>query len=162
LILGLGNVLMRDEGVGAHVARYLTETVEYDQDLLPPKTHAVDGGTLGLELLPLIHEARAVVFIDAVDFGLKPGRIRVLQTPELGGGFAAGLSVHEVGTADLLAVGRLTGSLPSRVALVGIQPGAIEVGIEMTPEVRVAVPVAACAARRQARALALLDGVEHA
>jgi hydrogenase maturation protease len=150
LILGIGNVLMRDEGVGAHVARHLAAGVEENSFTLPPRTRVVDGGTLGLDLLPMISEARAVVFVDAVDFGGTPGEISLWHGVDLERSLDGHISAHEVGAADLLALGRLLGTLPARVALVGIQPAAVEVGLEMTSAVEIAVPIAAAVAARQA------------
>jgi hydrogenase maturation protease len=162
LILGIGNILMRDEGVGAHVARYLARAGEDNGGMLPPDIRAVDGGTLGLDLLPMITEARAVVFVDAVDSGRAPGQVGIWKGPDLEPGLSSHLSAHEIGTADLLALGRLIGSLPQRVALVGIQPGAIEVGVELSPPVQTAVPIAASLARRQAQEFAEEEEIDHA
>jgi hydrogenase maturation protease len=151
LVLGIGNILMRDEGVGVHVARYVARAADDGEIALPPNTRVVDGGTLGLDLLPMVTDARSIVFIDAVDSGTIPGHVAVWQGGDLERGFGNHLSSHEIGAADLLALGRLTGELPTRVALVGVQPGAIEVGLQMTPGVEMAVPIAASLVVRQVR-----------
>lgn len=149
LVLGVGNVLMRDEGVGVHVARAIASD-------LPPITdgvRVVDGGTLGLDLLPMVSDARAVVLIDAVDLRAEPGTVGVLRGDAVHGALGGHLSPHQVGLGDLVAVGRLTGELPEHVVLVGIQPGAIEVGIELTTACAAAVPRAIDAVRAELTAL---------
>jgi hydrogenase maturation protease len=139
LVLGVGNVLLRDEGVGIHVVRRLEAL---GADALPPGTTIVDGGTLGLDLLPMLEDAAAVVMVDAVDLRAEPGAVDVLRGATLHAALAGHISPHQVGVGDLLAAARLAGSLPDRVSLVAIQPGAIEVGLELTPAVEAALPAA--------------------
>ena len=148
LVLGIGNLLMGDDGVGVHVVQELIK----DQ-ALPAGVRVVDGGTLGLDLLPLVADAGALIVVDAVELRAEPGAVRVLRDGELDGALGGHLSVHQVGLSDLLAVGRLTDGLPAQVALVAIQPGAIDVGVELTPECRAAVPVALDAIRGEIDAL---------
>lgn len=149
LVLGVGNVLMRDEGVGVHVAREIAR----DQSSIGGDVHVVDGGTLGLDLLPLIADARAVVLIDAVDLRAEPGTVTVLRGNAVHGALGGHLSPHQVGLGDLVAVGRLTGALSEPVVLVGIQPAAVEVGLDLTTECAAAVPRAIDAVRAELAAL---------
>ena len=151
LLVGVGNVLLGDEGVGVHVARRLEARLAE----LPAGIRIVDGGTLGLDLLPLLADAQSAVIVDAVDIGAQPGTVAVLRGDEIVEALGGSLSAHQVGVGDLLAVARLTGSLPQRVALVGIQPARIEVGLELTQAVREALPLAVEAARRELAAAAL-------
>lgn len=151
LVLGVGNVLLRDEGVGVRVAR---EIAALPPDQLPPGTEVVDGGTLGLDLLPMIEDAAAIVMVDAVNLRSDPGATRVLRDEELHSALARHVSPHQVGVGDLLAAARLAGSLPDRVSLVAIQPELIEIGLELTPAVEAAVPVAVGLVRRELAALA--------
>jgi hydrogenase maturation protease len=138
LVLGVGNVLMRDEGVGVHVAREIAR----DRSSIGDEVRVVDGGTLGLDLLPLIADARTLVIIDAVDLGAQPGTVRVLRGDAVHGALGGHLSPHQVGLGDLVAVARLTGTMPPRLALVGIQPDVISIGLELTAAVEAAVDVA--------------------
>lgn len=154
LLLGIGNLLMRDEGVGIQVVRAL----EDPGFGLPPGTRVVDGGTLGLDLLPLIDDARAVVLVDAVDIGAAPGTVAVLRGMEIGGALGGHISPHQVGIGDLLAVARLTGVLPERVALVGVQPATVEIGLDLSPTVGAVLPLAAEAARRELWAVTVPGG----
>jgi len=145
LVLGVGNVLLQDEGVGVAVARLLSD----DPGSLPPETRVVDGGTLGLDLLPLIADSGAMVLIDAVSLGRAPGTITVLRDGEIHGALAGHVSPHQVGVSDLVAAARLMGQLPDHVTLVGIQPGTIAIGLDLTAAVAAAVPEAMAIARAE-------------
>ena len=151
LILGLGNVLMGDDGVGVHVARALL--AEGDEAALPPHTCIVDGGTLGLDLLPLVEDARALLLVDAVELGCVPGKARILTNADLESALGSHLSPHQVGAADLIAVARLMEVLPSEVALLGIQPDRIEMGLELSDLLRAALAEAIGVVRQEAWAL---------
>ena len=155
LVLGVGNVLMRDEGVGVHVAR----AIAGEASLVGDDVRVVDGGTLGLDLLPLVADARAVILVDAVDLRANPGTIGVLRGDAVHGVLGGHLSSHQVGLGDLVAVGRLAGVLPDRIVLVGIQPAAIEVGLDLTTECAAAVPLAIDAIRAELAALSVPAGV---
>lgn len=143
-MLGVGNVLMTDDGVGVHVVRRFDA-----QEPHLPAVRVVDGGTLGLDLLPMVADARALIVVDAVDMQEAPGTVRVLRGAELHSALGGHISPHQVGLGDLLAVGRLTGGLPDQLALVGIQPGVVEVGLELTAACAGAIPHAVAAVRTE-------------
>ncbi len=143
LVLGVGNVLMADDGIGVHVIRRLAA------EHVPDGVRMVDGGTLGLDLLPMVADARALIVVDAVDMQEAPGTVRVLRGAELHSALGGHISPHQVGLGDLLAVGRLTGDLPDQLALVGIQPGVVEVGLELTAACAGAIPHAVAAVRTE-------------
>lgn len=136
LVLGIGNLLLRDEGVGVRVVQEL----ESSETPLPAGTELVDGGTLGLDLLPLVDEARALVLVDAIDVGHPPGSVVVLRGSELTARLGGKISAHQEGVGDLVSVARLRGTLPERTSLVGIQPAVIEVGLDLSPPVAAALP----------------------
>jgi hydrogenase maturation protease len=150
LILGIGNLLLRDESVGVHVVRALAAQAARSPGTLPSGTHIVEGGTLGLELLPLIDDARAVLLVDAAYLGQSPGSISVLRGADLDLALGMHLSPHQIATSDLVAVARLNGALPEAVALVGIQPAAVEVGLELSRPVSEAIAQATAMARQEA------------
>ena len=150
VVVGIGNILMRDDGVGVRAAELILAAAADDAAALPPQTRVIDGGTLGLDLLPVIEDARAVVLIDAVDLRRSPGDVAVLRGDDLHVALSGHVSPHQVGVGDLLAAARLTGRLPAQVALVGIQPREIEVGLELTEPVAAALPRAAAVARQTA------------
>ena len=150
LLLGVGNLLLQDEGVGIHVVQAIAGAAGTPGGSLPPGTRVVDGGTLGLDLLPLLDDADSVVFVDAANLRQPPGTVEVLREDEVAAASGGQLSVHQVGLADLLAAARLVGSLPEHVSLVAVQPSDIAPGLDLTPDVEAAVPEAMKAACAEA------------
>jgi hydrogenase maturation protease len=127
-LLGLGSILMRDDGVGVHAVKAVQE--RYDA---PPELDIVDGGTAGLDLLPFIEGRDRVLFVDAVDFGKEPGFIGELVNDDIPAFFTKDKSsLHHIGLTDVLAMARLLNILPEEVCLIGIQPQDIELGLELT------------------------------
>ncbi len=144
-VIGVGNVLLGDDGVGVAVIEMLRTAVVDVGPALPADTRLVDGGTLGLDLLGFVREAAALVFVDAVDNGFRPGTVCVLRGTELAADGALG---------EFFDTARLLGWLPERVALVGIQIGSTGHGPGLTEPVAAAVPRAAAMVRAELRALA--------
>lgn len=145
VVLGIGNILLGDEGVGIHIVREL----ERNAERLPPGTAIVDGGTLGLELLPIVQAAHALVLVDAVALGRAPGSVATFAGDAIEATLSRHVSPHQVGSADLIGVARLMGVLPRRTALVGDQPEAITFSLELSTAVRAALPAAVEATRRR-------------
>lgn len=138
LILGLGNILMTDEAVGAEVIRRL----EAETDPAAP-LRFIDGGTLSFTLAEHIGDCPRLIVVDAAAMGDAPGSVRVFEGEDMDRQLRVhARTVHEVSLADLLDVARLTDSLPTRRALVGIEPEVIDWGEQPTPTVAAAVPVA--------------------
>jgi hydrogenase maturation protease len=159
LVLGIGNVLLGDDGIGVHVVGALERLAERGLVRLPPDARLVDGGTLGLALLPLVWTARAVVLVDAVELGRAPGAVEVLDGEALGGVAARQVAPLPVGVDDIVAAARLTDGAPDAIVLVGVQPGEIAPGIELSRAVRAAVPAAAEAVLGVLRGLAPVEVV---
>jgi len=132
VILGIGNILLGDEGVGVHAVRHFQATMP------AADTEFIDGGTLSFTLVETIEAAEKLVVIDA------PGTVRLFQGEEMDRfvGTSKKSSVHEVSLADLLVISYLTGHLPKYRALIGIQPGMIDWSDELTEPVKQAIPVA--------------------
>ena len=126
-LLGLGNLLMQDEGVGVQAVRLLEERYE-----LPPNLEVVDGGTSGLDLLPYIEGRDRVLVVDAVDFGREPGFIGVLEDQEIPALFAVKASLHHLGLMDVLAAAQLLEVAPKEICLIGIQPLSMKIGLELS------------------------------
>jgi hydrogenase maturation protease len=129
-LIGLGNILLKDEGVGVHAVEALQR--RYD---LPEGVRLIDGGTLGLDLLPLIEGVEKILFVDAMDLKKEPGAIAVIEDQEIPSLLEPKLSLHHVGLSDLLFASRFMGNQPAKMALVGIQPETMEVGLELSPVV---------------------------
>ncbi len=126
-LIGLGNILMQDDGVGVHAAMEIERRFRFT-----PEIDIVDGGTLGLSLLPLIEGYARVLFVDAVEAGLEPGAIVVREGEQVPALMGSQVSVHQAGLADLMYAARLAGVMPPEVCLVGIQPQAVDLGLETT------------------------------
>lgn len=126
-LIGLGNILMCDEGVGVHAVMHIQRNYA-----VPPELEIVDGGTSGLDLLPFIEGRDHVLFVDAVNFNSAPGCIHVLTDSQIPTFFGVKDSLHHMGLMDLLAAARLLDRLPPRMALVGIQPHTIATGLNLT------------------------------
>ncbi len=127
-VIGLGNILLKDEGVGVHAVNALKESCSFS-----PEVEIIDGGTLGLDLLPLIEGKDRLILIDAVDFKKEPGFIGVLEDEEIPSALFAKLSVHHIGLSDVLYASKLMGITPAKIRLIGIQPGSMDVGLDLTP-----------------------------
>jgi hydrogenase maturation protease len=143
LVLGIGNTLLTDEGVGVHVLERLGD------EPLPDDVELLDGGTLSFTLAGPIEEADALVVVDATNLTSPPGTLRVFEGEAMDA-FLLGnrkSSVHEVGLTDLRAIALLAGHWPRQRALVGIQPEVVGWGEVPTPAVAAAVPLAARAVR---------------
>lgn len=129
-MLGLGNILLGDEGVGVRVAERLLERYAF-----PPDVEVLDGGTLGLDLMPYVEVADHLLVIDALDVGAAPGTLARLEGDEVPAFLSIKISPHQMGLSDLLSVARLTGAYPQDVVLWGVQPAVIDVGLDLSPVV---------------------------
>lgn len=139
LVLGIGNTLLGDEGVGVHVARALLDHP------LPPGIRVLDGGTGGLVLLEPLMEAERVVLVDATADGAAPGTLRRL-TPRFSADYPPSLAAHDIGLRDLLDSFYLLGRERPDVVLFTLSialPQDLALGL--SPALREAVPVAVAA-----------------
>jgi hydrogenase maturation protease len=142
LVLGLGNVLCGDDGLGvAALARLQRDFVA------PEHVRLLDGGTLGLSLLPLLEEADEVVVLDAVRAEAAPGTPVRLEGDEVAPAVRERLSPHQVGVSDLLDALRWRSTWPRRLVLLGVVPETLAPGFGLSPAVRDALPGLVDAAR---------------
>jgi len=135
LVLGLGNALMSDEGLGVHALHRLTRDCH-----LPTSVTCVDGGTLGLELLVHLEDAERVLVLDAVDAEAEPGTFVRLEGTEDWSRMSRGLSPHQIRLADVTAAATLRGIEWERFVVLGLQPASLELGTEPTPIVAEQLP----------------------
>lgn len=134
LVLGIGNLVMSDDGVGVKVVQRIQGGFR-----LPEHVQVIDGGTLGLDLLPMLEQIERLIVVDAVETGKEPGTCVRLTGEELPIALETKVSPHQMGLKDLLAVARLMGNSPREMVLIGVQPGSIEMNTELTPEVEAKV-----------------------
>ncbi|MBI5656028.1 MAG: HyaD/HybD family hydrogenase maturation endopeptidase [Geobacter sp.] len=130
LVLGIGNLVMSDDGVGVRVVQRLAAGYRF-----PPGVSLLDGGTLGLDLLPRLEGVERLLVVDAIDSREEPGTLVRLSGEEVPVALATRLSPHQMGLKDLLAVADLQGNCPAEVVLVGVQPACIEMGMELSSAV---------------------------
>jgi hydrogenase maturation protease len=135
VILGIGNTILSDEGVGVHAALALRERYE-----LPQGVEVIDGGTAGMELLDPLTGVDLLLVLDAVKTGQPPGSIVVLAGREVPVFFRSKLSPHQVSICDVLASLEFAGSPPGDLVLIGVEPKSLELGLELTPEIAAQVP----------------------
>jgi hydrogenase maturation protease len=131
LILGLGNPLCSDDGLGIVAVHELQARFT-----LPEGVVVMDGGTLGLSLLPHLQDARAAILVDAIRTDDAPGSLVRIEGEEVAPAVACRLSPHQVGVADLLDAARLLGQKPEPLILLGIVPAHLGLGFGLSAAVR--------------------------
>ncbi len=139
-VLGLGNVIQGDEALGGQVVARLQDDPGLLASLADPGAiDLVDGGTVGLGLVPYLVDLDGLVVVDAVDAAAAPGTVVDLDGAEILAHETV-MGVHDLGAEELLGALLFMGRLPRRVRVVGIQPAAIALGTELSPPVAAAVP----------------------
>ena len=138
LVMGVGNTLMQDDGVGIYVIERLLEDPETHPSLRP-----IDGGTIGLALLPEIEDADALIVVDASELKAPPGTLKIFHNEEIDRQLSGKRrTVHEVALLDLLSAAAIRGRMPAHRALVAIQPDSTDWGDGCTEKVRAAAELA--------------------
>lgn len=130
LVLGIGNLVMSDDGVGVRLVQRLAERYRF-----PAGVTLLDGGTLGLDLLPKLEGVTRLLVLDAIETGGRPGTVVRLADDEIPIAMATKISPHQMGLKDLLSVAMLQGFDPEEMVLWGVQPEYIEMGTELSPAV---------------------------
>jgi hydrogenase maturation protease len=130
-VFGIGNILLSDDGVGVHAVNRLSETYDF-----PDSVELIDGGTKGLDLLPLFEEKDKILIADAANFKKAPGTIDIIEGDSIPAFLSKKLSVHQIGLPDTLFAAKLMEITPSEMCLVGIQPKSMETSTELSAEVK--------------------------
>lgn len=133
VVIGVGNTILSDDGVGVHAARRLQ-----DDPRLPAGVSILDGGTMGLELGPFVSDASRVLILDAVNTGEAPGSLTRMSGGDLLG-TPRGRSVHQLGVADLIATLTLASTKPQDIVVLGLQPANTDWGTTLSPDVDAAL-----------------------
>ncbi len=136
LVLGVGNTLLSDEGFGVHVIEHLVKRYA-----LPKEVRALDGGTLGMDLLYYLEGVENLLIVDAVEARCEPGTLIRLNGDEVPAFLSLKVSPHQMGIPDMLAAARLKGCFPKNIVLWGVQPASLEVGLELSETVAPLVDV---------------------
>jgi hydrogenase maturation protease len=135
VVLGVGNTLLSDEGIGVRVVEKLQQ--DYD---LPPEVVVIDGGTTGMEMLDDLSKSDHIVIIDAVRGGKAPASIIKLTGDQVPVFFKTKLSPHQIGLSDVLATLAFIGEQPGGVTVIGVEPVSLETGMALTPQVEARLP----------------------
>ncbi|MGE5478759.1 MAG: HyaD/HybD family hydrogenase maturation endopeptidase [Bacteroidales bacterium] len=136
VVLGVGNILMSDEGVGVHAVEALA-----NQYAIPDEVEIIDGGTSGMDCLDRIAEADLLLIADCMRSKDKaPGTITRLADDEINAWFNTRISPHQVGLSDVLAACSFHGISPKKVVLVGVQPASFDTSMELTPAIAAVLP----------------------
>ena len=132
VVIGLGNVVLSDDGLGVHAVRRLRDRYSF-----PDGIELIEGGTAGLLLLPHLADARRAIIVDAIDTSAPAGTLVRLPGENWASAFAIRLTPHDIGLTDLLGAAQLSGVWPQQLVLHGLQPASTAIGTELS------VPVAA-------------------
>jgi hydrogenase maturation protease len=135
-VIGVGNLLLKDEGVGIHVVR------ELQKNGMPERVKILDGGLGGIGLLDLFQDAPKVLLVDAADMNLKTGAVVRFTPDEVRGRSSSRprFSSHDLDLLDVLELARELKRCPAEMVIIGIQPGEVSWGTGLTPEVQASVP----------------------
>ncbi len=136
VVLGLGNILNRDEGLGVHALAALAQSLPRQH----PSVEFVDGGVLGLNLLPLVESCHHLLVLDAINAGQSPGRLIELTGEAIPHYAGVKLSQHQLTFQELVGLAIFRGKLPPHLYLLGLQPVDLSLGVELSPAVTEAMP----------------------
>jgi hydrogenase maturation protease len=137
VVLGLGNLLFSDEGFGIHAVRML-----HTQHGSQFPVEWIDGGVLGLNLLPLVEECSHLLVLDAVDAGQPDGALVEMRHDEIPLYIGVKMSEHQIGFQEVLAMAKFRERYPAHLYLVGAQPADLSVGVGLSPAVTATLPAA--------------------
>lgn len=128
-IMGLGNLLLGDEGFGIHCIRHLEEHYQ-----LPDHVELIDGGTAGILLAPFIEQCYQLFVIDVVDLDDIPGSVHCFTDADVrSGDIQTRMSPHQIGMLEILDICRISGRVPEQVQFITVVPESLETGLELTP-----------------------------
>lgn len=135
IVLGVGNILLSDEGIGVRAIEKLQRDF-----ILSPEVCVIDGGTTGMEMLEDLACADHIVIVDAVRSGQPPATIVKLTGDQIPVFFKTKLSPHQIGLSDVLATLELTGEAPGGVTVIGVEPVSLETSMDLSPKVEALLP----------------------
>ena len=142
VIIGIGNILLQDDGIGVHVIRQL------ENEKLPSTIELVDGGTSTLDMLGFFLDNRKVIVVDCLRAGLKPGTIYKIKPEDIKSYKKENLSIHDVQILDVVEMANMMGKYPE-VVIFGIEPEKIAVDLEMTRTIISKIPEIICNIKKE-------------
>jgi len=153
LVLGLGNILLQDEGLGVRAVERMAARYR-----LPPDVQVVDGGVMGLDLLPYLEGVSHLLITDAVQTGQPAGSLVRLEGEAIPAALQVKMSMHQVGLQELMALAGFQGTLPERVVLWGLEPASLEWGLELSAPIAAQIDALVDAAMGELRAWGVEPG----
>jgi hydrogenase maturation protease len=126
-VLGVGNILLSDDGVGVRVIEALRDGYTFSGEM-----ECIDGGTMGLDLLPFIEGKKRLLIVDAVNTGRPPGTLIRIENGDIPKFLGQKLSVHQIGLPEMLSAAALMSILPEEICLIGMQPGRLATGLDLS------------------------------
>lgn len=135
VVLGVGNILLTDEGVGVRAVQELERHYE-----LPPEAVLLDGGTSAMEMLDDLAHADLLIIADCIRSGQPPGTLIRLADEEVPALLQQKMSPHQIGLSDVLATLTISGESPRRIVVLGVEPASLATGMELTPTVAACLP----------------------
>jgi len=128
-VIGIGNLIMGDEGFGIHVIRHLEKNYRFSPDV-----SLIDGGTAGIYMAPVFEEVKRAIVVDVIAADLEPGSIvRLSHEGMQGRSVSASMSPHQIGVLEVLEICRFRGTAPERIDFICVVPEKIEPGVELSP-----------------------------
>ena len=127
VVLGVGNILLSDEGFGVRVAEALSQRFRF-----PDAVEVLDGGTLGIELMRFLDGAERLILIDAIH-GTEPGSFRIIQGDDVRLYFQEKVSLHEMGIQEVLASLVVMEKPIAEIVVIGVVPQSLEISLDLTP-----------------------------
>ena len=135
LVLGIGNTILKDEGIGVRVAEKMMEMS------LPPEVEVMDGGIKGLDLIYYIEGRKKVIVVDAVKAGAPPGTLFRFTDNDIAAKKGIMRSAHGIDFSDVIAVAGFTGTKPDEVIFLGVEPYDLSVSMELSPKIEEMIPI---------------------
>lgn len=135
LVLGVGNILLSDDGFGVHAVEYLKQNCP-----IMEQVELLDGGTLGLDLLPTLRGVKQLILLDAISGGSTPGTVYAIEKKDLSLYFRDKVSVHQLGIQEVLSLLEVLEDPIEDILVLGVEPESMEVGLMMSPVVAEELP----------------------
>ena len=135
VLLGVGNILLTDEGLGVHVVKDIKESFTFT-----PAITIIDGGTMGMELLTYMRGMKKILLVDAISGGEPAGTVYEFPHKELEQYFTEHISVHEVGMQDILRIRAIQEEPLEDAVVIGVEPESLEIGFDPSEVVQRALP----------------------
>jgi hydrogenase maturation protease len=133
VVVGVGNLLMQDEGIGIHALQ------ELEKQGLPPDVKLIDGGT-SPDLIAYTKAGQKLIIIDSAKAGGEPGDIYRFRPEDLADEKPALASAHQMGVVENLALMEISGNKPVEIVIIGVEPGSIDWGMDLTPKLKERLP----------------------